>query len=360
MRSTRLCIAAILVLVGAGTVWATSLSDVIQAGADRVVATQYTDGKWGWPINVPPTYDNITGPIGLGLVSAYGVTADANHLNSAMLAGDSLVGMTADWVGTYNPMFLVKLADATGNASYLTQASSFYDDLRNGTYTRKGTDYDTAGFIAMVQAGRSGTWSNLLPWEFAPLAYAASRVGTQAQVDAFVQAIKDGIDQLDSSKYCDVLGLAGGVMGLSWMGEDFDPTAGAFAAASSTAELADMLAALQNPNGSWYWMSSLSSPGQGDEDVQTTAYAMLALLAANDSGQYDDEILRARDYLCDLQLGNGGWPSYPPDGQEYSEVNGEAIWALSDTANVPEPLTMLGVFAGIATVGGYIRRRVLV
>ncbi|MCA9233541.1 MAG: PEP-CTERM sorting domain-containing protein, partial [Planctomycetales bacterium] len=325
------------------------LNSVIQAGADRVDGLQHTDGKWGWPLNAPPTYNNITGPIGLGQINAYTATGDPNHLTSATDAGNALDGLTADWVGSYNPMFLLALYDATGTASYLTQAQSFYTDLNAGTYTRSAVNYDTAGFISLVQTNRAGVWMNLLPWEFAPLTYAASQAGNATQEAAFMQAMKDAIDTLDNSDpntvYSDIIGLAGGVMGLSLMGEDFDPTAGAYSAASSTADLADTLANLQNPNGSWYWHSNLSSPTAGDEDLQTTAYAVLALLAANDSAQFDDEIYAARGYLMAAQLGNGGWNSYP-GGSENAEVDGEIVWALAASAAVvPEPgsITLVGI-----------------
>ena len=75
MRRLAIIGTSVLLLAGA-TTWA-DLGSAIQSGADRVVATQHTDGKWGWPIAVPPTYDNITGPIGLGLISAHGRTADS-------------------------------------------------------------------------------------------------------------------------------------------------------------------------------------------------------------------------------------------------------------------------------------------
>jgi hypothetical protein len=331
------CAAVALMLAVGGVAQAT----VIQDGADKIVASQHTDGLWGWPLTVPPTYTNITGPIGMGLITAHGQTADVDHINSAKAAGDALVGLTSDWIGSYNPLFLVELTNATGDNSYLGQAQTGFSEMQAGTYTRQSVDYDTAGFIQLVQNGRAGTWVNLLPWEFAPLALAASTAGDSTQVALFTQAMKDGIDTLDSSDpstvYSDTLGLAGGVMGLSWLGEDFDPTSGAFAAASSTADLADILAGFQNANGSWDWHSAAPSPTSGDEDLQITAYAILALDAANDSGQYDTEIALGRSYLIGMQNIDGGWPSYP-GGAEYAEIDGEIVWALAVT--VPEPATM--------------------
>ena len=177
------------------------------------------------------------------------------------------------------------------------------------------------------------------------MALAAQTAGNTAQVTAFTDAIKYGINILDSTAtHSDLLGLAGGVMGLSWLGEDFDPTSGDFAAASSTAELADMLAGYQNVNGSWY--DTISSGV--DEDLQVTAYALLALDAANSSGQYDSEIGLGLNYLVGMQNTDGSWPAWS-GGSEYSEINGEIVWALS---TVPEPATMT-----LMALGGLLLRR---
>ena len=50
----------------------------------------------------------------------------------------------------------------------------------------------------------------------------------------WVAGTKAEINELDGEAYYDVLGLAGAVYGLAYVGVDFDPTAGQHAAASST------------------------------------------------------------------------------------------------------------------------------
>ncbi|GAX60604.1 prenyltransferase/squalene oxidase [Candidatus Scalindua japonica] len=314
---------------------------------------QNTDGSFTWehgPSDSAPGHANITGPIGMGLVSAYGDTGDSDHLTGATKAADYLVSKTSAWVGTYNPFFLLKTYDATGTTAYKDKATEFFTQLDASTYVGSSGTYNTAGYISAIESGRAGVWNNLRPWEFAPLAYAAQREGTAAQTTAFTTALTDGIEALNSSNpssyYSDILGLSGGVFGLGITGTEFDPTAGSFASAGSTSDLADELASLQNANGSWYWHSNLTSPGTGDEDSQTTAYAMLALMSVNTSGQYDSEIVAGRNYLLGAQLGSGGFPSYP-GGPENIEVEGEVVWALS--ASVPEP--SLDLLIGISLVG---------
>ena len=172
-----------------------------------------------------------------------------------------------------------------------------------------------------------------------------------------MQAIKDGIDTLDSSDpneaYNDLLGLAGGVMGLAMLGADHDPLVGSFSSDDSLADLAATLAANQNANGSWYWHSALGAPATGDEDLQTTAYAILAL-DEYDPVLYATEIALGRQYLVSLQdtsgVGAGGWPRYPGGGENI-EVNGEVVWALS---TIPLPSAAL---AGLTLLGAVGMRR---
>lgn len=361
-RSRKLAIlgVAILLLMCASRVFA----DAIQSGADHILTIQNTDGSFTWPhgpSTAGPGHTNITGPIGMGLVSAYGETGDSTHLTGATNAADFLLTKTSDWVGTYNPYFLLKTYDATGNTAYKNKATEFFNELSAGTYTRQSVNYDTAGYISLVQAARGGTvWNNLLPWEFATLAYAAQREGSAAQATAFTTALTDGIEALNSSDpnsyYNDILGLSGGVFGLGITGTEFDPMAGSFASAGSTSDLADILAGLQNANGSWYWHSNLTAPGNTDEDSQTTAYALLALMSVNTSGQYNSEIVAGRNYLLGTQLGTGGFPSYP-GGSENIEVEGEVVWALSETAPVPEPATVALLGIGLAGLAGGAARR---
>jgi hypothetical protein len=99
----------------------------------------------------------------------------------------------------------------------------------------------------------------------------------------------------------------------------------------SLEDLAAYLVSLQNPNGSWFWNSNLAAPAADDEDLQTTAYALLALLEVDvmTAASYRAATESARNYLLSMQLANGGFPEWP-GGPENIEVEGEAVKAMAD------------------------------
>ncbi|MFH1746743.1 MAG: right-handed parallel beta-helix repeat-containing protein, partial [Planctomycetota bacterium] len=325
-----------------------SVGPGLQAAADHIVGQQCTNGGWGWPHDdCTVTYNNITAPIALGLLQAYEMTADAAHLTSATDGGD--YDLTSQYTngearfGTLTPHFLWKLTAATGDSTYSDFAAiDFFDELTASTYGP--SDYDTAGWIAAVETGRTGTWINLRPWEFQTLGLTADAIGNTGQKALFNQAVLDGLNTLDNtnpgSVYSDLIGLAGGVRGLA-LNETttftaiVSPNHSGINGISTLEALADKLVSYQNADGSWYWHSNLSSPAADDKDTQTTAYAVMALIAAQDAGcgPYDDEIADGRDWLWSMQDTDGGFFSYP-GGTHNTEVEGEVLTAMSCPSEV--------------------------
>jgi len=331
----------------------------LQAGADHVAAQQCLDGGWGWPHDdCSTTYNNITGPISLGLLEVYAQTSNCFLLEAAVAGGDFDLAFaypnTEPRFGTFGAYFLWQLSLATGDSTYADHAAVwFFDELTAATYGP--SDYDTAGWIGAVQAGRTGTWVNLRPWEFNNLIPAAAAIGNAGQAGLFTDACRDGLDTLDNtapgSVYSDILGLAGGVRGLAFAGATSftainSPNHAGINGISTLQDLADYLASLQNADGSWYWHSNLGGPTESDKDTQTTAYAILALLQADPlvASDYSTNIAKGRDWLRSMQLVDGGFMSYPGGG-ENTEVEGEALSALapdSCSSNVLEFLLASG------------------
>jgi prenyltransferase beta subunit len=133
----------------------------------------------------------------------------------------------------------------------------------------------------------------------------------------------------------DIIGLAGAVRGLAFAGRFSFPAISAplhpgVDGIDNLVDLAAYLASLQNVDGSWNWHSNLASPAESDKDVQTTAYALLALLEVDvmTAASYQSATSSARDWLVSMQLPNGGFPEFP-GGQENTEVEGEAVTAVA-------------------------------
>jgi nitrous oxidase accessory protein NosD len=314
----------------------TSVSSVSLAGGNRLVAMQYTDGSWGWPLTAPPTYPNIIGPIAMGLAQAYQQTGNAPQRTALINAGAYL--LTKD--GNFSPSdgylaaVLDKVLGVTTYTAYVKQ--HFYDMLASGTYQRVSdpTFYTTASYVDRIRTTRTGDQANMAAWDIGMGLVGAASCG--ASTADWIAGVEAEINELDGTQYYDVIGLAGAVYGLAFVGEDFDPTAGQHAAASNLNDLAAILAGYQLSTGGFTWNSQYVTENEGNETNQETAYAILALNQVNRT-MYLSNIHHAADYLMSVQLGTGGWDDYPGDpAGENNELTGEALWGIS--AAYPAPV----------------------
>lgn len=317
--------------------------DHLVMGADHILDQQCENGGFGWPhADCSATFHNITGPILLGPLGTFNHTQNDSFLVGPVNGGAFDLVYTYDngesRFGTFTPMFLYTLARASRNTTFSTHvAVKLFDELDAGTYSPD--DYDTAGWIAAIQTHRSGAWINLRPWEFHALIDVAEVLGHPGQDALFEQGVLDGLDTLDNSDsatvFSDIIGLAGAVRGLAAARRYSFPAIVAplhpgINGIDNLEDLAAYLASLQNPNGSWYWHSNLAAPTTSDEDVQTTAYALLALIEVDvmTAASYQPATETARDWLLSMQLPDGGFPEYPGGG-ENTEIEGEAVTGMA-------------------------------
>ncbi|MDZ7330960.1 MAG: T9SS type A sorting domain-containing protein [candidate division KSB1 bacterium] len=314
-------------------------SEALQKGADRLAETQNTDGGWGWPLT-GSSAPNIVGPTAMGLAQAYFNTHDPDHRDALEDAGAFLLTKT----NNFSPCdgYLAKaLDDIFGGTTYTNHLMTyFYGPLADSTYDKNGagTLYNTASYVQLIRDSRASQGiANLAAWDIGMGLVAAASVG--ASTSEWIAGTKAEINELDGDQYYDVIGLAGAVYGLAFVNEDFDPTSGEHAAASSLADLAAILASYQISGGGFTWNSNYVS--SGNETIQETAYAILALNEFNRS-TYLTNIQGATNYLISVQLSTGGWENYvgDPDG-ENNEVTGEALWAICAGQNwlIPVELT---------------------
>lgn len=347
-RLVTICAVAAIALSVSGLVNA----DVMQDGGDRLVDLQNNDGGWDWPLddsnpaNVSPK--NTIAPIAMGLAKAQGQTGDAGQLTALQNAGGLLLGKTNNFSPS-DGYLAAELDSVLGGTAYVDHVkTNFYNKLATGTYDRNGagTLFNTADYINLIDTARAGGGiANLAAWDIGIGLYAANAAG--ADTTDWVAGVKAEINELDGAASYDVIGLAGGIMGLASVGEAFDPTAGEHAAAGSLGDLATILGGYQLSTGGFTWNSGYVIEGDGNETIQETAYALMALKEF-DGITFLNQIASAGIYLTGTQLGTGGWENYLGSG-ENNEITGEALWGI---ATVPEPATMC-----LLGLGGLMLRR---
>ena len=309
---------------------AIAATSALQDGGTRLVAMQQNDGGWDWPLYDgdpnDPSPQNTIGPIGKGLAEAYKDTGDAFMYTALQDVATFLQAKT----NTFSPPdgYLAAELDSIlgGTTNVLHVNTYFYGPLAAGTYDRngEGTEYNAEGYIDWLQARREGT--NWAAWDIGMGVVGAASAGvTGSELDYWIQGVKDEINEMDGALTGDVAGLAGGLYGLAFVREDFDPTAGEHASASNLNDLADILASYQVAESGGFAWNSLHV-ALGEECVQETAYAILALAEV---GGYNNETGSAARYLEGVQLGTGGWENGVGEPGENNEYTAEALWGIA-------------------------------
>jgi len=302
----------------------------IVAGGLRLSEVQNNDG--GWDVEAddgdPNTasHTSVFGSAVLGLIQAYRVCEEPNMPGALQQAKTRFLSKTDNFV-VKDGLAAAELDRLLGGADSLNHVRvNFYDKLAAGTYYDSITDanYDTGGYIHAIRVRRVEQGiANCAAWDIGVGLYGAYTCG--AETSEWVSGVKAEIDELDGKYGYDVLGLAGAVLGLTAVGEDYDPQAGEHEAASSLSELGDILTGYQLPTGGFSWHNGLDIP-YFDEAVLETSYGLLALAKLN-SEKYMTEISDASNFLRNIQLTTGGWENFIGFGEE-NEMTGEAVRAI--------------------------------
>ncbi len=328
-------------------------ASVFVDGGDRLIDTQNADGGWAW-ILTGTSATNSPGACGSGLLNVYNVTGDVKYLNAAVNAGDFVIAQPGDGY-TYRPsvgIFMKQLSDITGDTKYAAAAkTNYYDALEAGTYAYRTTTavadglYNTDEYITYINNARDST-PNMALWDFGNIADGAVVLGaSQSAMDKWAGAIETGLNNWSgvyaTNGHYSVLGLAGGIYGLSAMGKNLtnpiSSTDTYLNGCADVEDLADVLVTCQAASGGFTkYIQYVSSSYTG---VQETAFAIKALQSV-DPVKYASEIAAAQNWLAEVQLDNGGWAGnwaglLDSEGLgENNQVTGQALGA------VPEPATM--------------------
>ncbi|MCX7545572.1 prenyltransferase/squalene oxidase repeat-containing protein [Marinicella gelatinilytica] len=343
----------------AGLTYDGPYDEAILNGGIHLVVDQCDDGGWAWddhdvcpatsPTNtVAPIVDGllvVNEKFGLNMIKNAALEGTAHGLTSVFTNGNE-AGEVRLW--SQSALHLWRVWALTGDDAYRNfVVDNYYEKFLAGNYR---FDQDIDDFIAASRRTTTA-YVNLRSWEFAPQVLAAERFCYQGISDKFKEGILTALNDLTNTttytyqgdivyKAYDVLGIAGAVLGLARVNyvNDFPapinaPNHSDVNGMINLEELTDHLVGLQNPDGSFYDKSGLALTADGSNplaDTQTTAYAVLALVKAQErfpNKNYLPAIESAKIWLASMQDVDGGFLSYP-GGDKNSEIEAEAIQAL--------------------------------
>jgi uncharacterized repeat protein (TIGR02543 family) len=304
----------------------------INTAAGRLIALQSaSDYGWDWDVtgltshSANPSATNIYGVTALGLIYAYQKTGDSTYLTAAKKTadfikyGDPTLGdfwngippaYTYYWGYSFDYKFLAEFSTVYGDPNYKTYASDAWSwQKTNILYYTDGSQAAAYSHFVANGGGSDGYGS----WQSADYGLAAIEVGDTPWALGMASVINSNIGNIASSGTYKDLGMAWALKLLVAV----DPTGATYGSGITT--LISNLEADQLGDGSWH-------DGNPEGDAQTTAYAVMGLLAA---GEYN-KARNGADWLVGSQIG-GGWLA---SSTEYSETDSEAMQAL--TASVVE------------------------
>ena len=289
-----------------------------------------SDFGWDWLIgcgtNVnsgSPSPDNTYGVTAQGYLGAHKIDHAPWQLPSAKrAAAGMLANGGVDSGGDFQ--YLMRLFRACGDTSYANLAKTRFDARR----AFFGGSRAWADFIINARTGQS-LRNGIIPWDINLILVGAKELSTRygasyaSSADTFAQVIYDSLyspgglyTPTDKSVLYWTLGTAGVVEGFTLTGMF----------TSDRDEARDSLLSFQGATTSGAWDLD-TNPGD-TSDFQATAYAIMALVAEG-SGASLTAATNGALWLEQTQSANGGWCYVDFGNIEVTEVDGEALWAMS-------------------------------
>jgi hypothetical protein len=330
--------------------------------------TDPNDGGWDWVLTSPVfTHSATASPVNLygvaamGLYYAYLKTPDAGYMTAMQdaathIIGDPTIRSASDLI------FLMRFQDLPGVMAdiYKAAAKSKFD-ARIAAY---GTATAFAQYIRDNRAVTQGYKNGIVPWSIGGWAVAAQMLEDRYPADVYdyAQAADDIAEVLWQDSFNNNPGYFVPGTNNGW-----DPTNTAYwwyslgitglldafeAANVHTAEIPGLVTILLHCQYAGGAFSGSYGANTGDEDWQSTAYAVMSLARVNRS-TYQTQIKDAAYWLGATQdVASGGWV-YSSDGTHYPEVGGEntsaLYFALADLAPVTtNPLFCVGEKATVS------------
>lgn len=301
------------------------------------------DGGWDWVATSPnfvhsasPSPTNIYGATAQGLLQTWLATGDAtlatamDDAAAAMIANPS-IRSAADLI------FLMRYDDLpyVAGTTYADAARAKYD----GRITTYGSATALAVYIRDARGVTQGYPNGIIGWDVGAFAVAAAMLdarypgnGYDADADAIAEVLwqdsfnsNPGLFDFQGDKGYDPTYAN---VDFYWYNLGVTGLLDAFVASGShTAELPALIARLLESQSSGGSVSYQWGANPGDEDWQSTAYAVLSL-AATDQATYQRAINKMGYWLGAVQdPGSGAW--IYGSGNHYAEEGGECTAALS-------------------------------
>ena len=292
----------------------------------RLLATQNKDGGWEWmnpdtnPNHGIPSPVNTLGVTCHGILDCYRIGAQSRCLKACESVFDAM------WVNAQDPNpskhrvrgpdigFLVALSQATGIAEYAAFASIRWASAR--AEFGGGTATGFAEFIRDIRKGQN--LPAIISWDINLYIQSLLALDSYYPDQGFAAEAKEMAEVIYTSLYVPPVDfdITDDTLNEFWNG-----ISGAMDAFEMTdlhleesEALITQLKGGQEDDGHW--------PGIVDgSDLQTTAYACLALINAEE----DRPVVSAMNFIVTNQLPNGGWLY---DGGENTEVTSEVMQAI--------------------------------
>ncbi len=365
-RFLLLCSVMVMFLVSVSSVIAQTPvgyeSSVLKA-ADNLVAKQNDDGGFDWIYDGDPNSGtNVLGVGAIGILKAHKLLDKTEYETALAEAYKYVVNNAPGWdvdpddetkwkettkgVDSYPDItFLLGLAEAAATDSTLLVAiesevsgtsvaniTSLARARWDGRLNHYGAVYPSTDGTAIAMAIwirdlRHGQNVDALAlWDLEAAVKAAlaldfyfTGMGYNQQaidiVGVMYASIDDGIhfSSTDETQEEYVLGLTGAIEAFTEVG--LYPT--------EMNDLKALLVTIQQNDGSWKYYGATPV----DWSVQSTAYAIMALLAYGD----EDAAIEGSDWLISAQQTDGFWYAEGGTGGEYLEMDSEAAWAIYET-----------------------------
>ncbi len=299
------------------------------------------DGGWDWRVTTPPdpvshttsaSPKNLYGATAIGLYYAYLVEGDATYLTAMTDAADVMIG-DADIRSAADLVFLMlfnDLPDVSGT-TYQDAAKTKYD----GRITTYGSATALAEYIRDARAGQ-GYENGIIAWDIGPWARAAAMLddrygGYASDADDIAEVIyQDSFN--DTPGYFDIIDDAGwdptyGDTNFWWYTLGISGLITGFVASDThMAEVPGLVTRLLDSQYTSGAISGSYGANTDDEDWQSTAYAVLAIILY-DADTYAAEIDDMCAWLANTRdVLTGGWRY--SSGNHYPEVCGENTAAI--------------------------------